>query len=160
MEKFLRFSSALNKYVAWLAMGMLTILVMVVLLAVFFRYVLGDSLPWSEEVARYLCVWVGFIGASVALNRRVHIGVEFFVDRLPPALKRRIKLAMEFVILGLLLFISYFGIELVFFQIPQRSSALLISMAWPYASVPAGTLLMIVQCLTLILEDWKKIRCS
>ena len=137
-------------------MVMLTILVIVVLIAVFFRYVLGDSLPWSEEVARYLCVWVGFIGASVALNRRVHIGVEFFVDRLPPAVKRRIKLAAEFVILGLLLFITYFGIELVIFQIPQRSSALLISMAWPYASVPAGTLLMIVQCLTLILEDWKR----
>lgn len=137
-------------------MVMLTILVIVVLIAVFFRYVLGDSLPWSEEVARYLCIWVGFIGASVALSRRVHIGVEFFVDRLRPELKRQIKLAAEFVMLGLLLFITYFGIELVIFQIPQRSSALLISMAWPYASVPAGTLLMIVQCLTLILEDWKR----
>ena len=137
-------------------MILLTILVLVVLIAVFFRYVLDDSLSWSEEVARYLCVWVGFIGASVALNRRVHIGVEFFVDRLPAPLKRRVKLAVEFVILGLLLFITYFGIELVVFQIPQRSSALLISMAWPYASVPVGTALMIVQCFTLILEDWKK----
>lgn len=156
MEKFCRFSSALNKYVAWVAMVLLTTLVLVVLVAVFFRYVLGDSLPWSEEVARYLCVWVGFVGASVALNRRVHIGVEFFVDRLPPTFKHRVKLAVEFVILGLLLFITYFGIELVVFQIPQRSSALLISMAWPYASVPAGTALMIVQCFNLILEDWKK----
>lgn len=156
MDKFSRFSSVLNKYVAWVAMILLTILVLVVLIAIFYRYVLGDSLSWSEEVARYLCVWVGFIGASVALNRRVHIGVEFFVDRLPPLLKRRIKLAAEWVILGLLLFITYFGIELVVFQIPQRSSALLISMAWPYASVPVGTSLMIVQCFNLILEDWKK----
>lgn len=156
MDKFFRFSSVLNKYVAWVAMILLTILVLVVLIAIFYRYVLGDSLSWSEEVARYLCVWVGFIGASVALNRRVHIGVEFFVDRLPPLLKRRIKLAAEWVILGLLLFITYFGIELVVFQIPQRSSALLISMAWPYASVPVGTSLMIVQCFNLILEDWKK----
>jgi TRAP-type transport system small permease protein len=156
VEKFSRFSSTLNKLVAWAAMTMLTILVVVVLVAVFFRYVLGDSLPWSEEVARYLCVWVGFIGASVALNRRVHIGVEFFVDRLSPALKRRVKTTVDFVILGLLLFITYFGIELVFFQIPQRSSALLISMAWPYASVPVGTSLMVIQCLNLILEDRKK----
>ena len=156
MENFRRFSGTLNKIVAWIAMLLLAILVSVVLVAVFFRYVLGDSLPWSEEVARYLCVWVGFIGASVALNRRVHIGVEFFVDRLPPALKRRVKLAVEFTVLGLLLFVTYFGIELVFFQIPQRSSALLISMAWPYASVPAGTSLMAVQCVHLILEDWKK----
>ena len=141
-------------------MVLLTVLVLVVLVAVFFRYVLGDSLPWSDEVARYLCVWVGFVGASVALNRRVHIGVEFFVDRLPAILKRRVKLVVEFVILGLLLFITYFGIELVVFQVPQRSSALLISMAWPYASVPVGTSLMIVQCLNLILEDWKKLRCS
>jgi TRAP-type C4-dicarboxylate transport system permease small subunit len=154
VEIFRRFSGALNKLVAWVAMSLLTILVLAVLVAVFFRYVLGDSLPWSEEVARYLCVWVGFIGASVALNRRVHIGVEFFVDRLPPSLKHRVKLAVEFVILGLLLFITWFGIELVFFQIPQRSSALLISMAWPYASVPVGTALMAVQCLNLILEDW------
>jgi TRAP-type transport system small permease protein len=160
VDKFCRFSSTLNKCVAWVAIVLLAVLVLVVLVAVFFRYVLGDSLPWSDEVARYLCVWVGFVGASVALNRRVHIGVEFFVDRLPAILKRRVKLVVEFVILGLLLFITYFGIELVVFQIPQRSSALLISMAWPYASVPVGTSLMIVQCLNLILEDWKKLRCS
>jgi TRAP-type C4-dicarboxylate transport system permease small subunit len=156
VDKFRLFASTLNKGVAWVAMSLLTILVGVVLVAVFFRYVLGNSLPWSEEVARYLCVWVGFIGASVALNRRVHIGVEFFVDRLQPEFKRRVKLAVDCVILGLLLFITYFGVELVFFQIPQRSSALLISMAWPYASVPVGTSLMVVQCLNLILEDWKK----
>jgi TRAP-type C4-dicarboxylate transport system permease small subunit len=51
--------------------------------------------------------------------------------------------------------ISYYGIELVIFQIPQQTSALLISMFWPYLSVPVGTLLMMIQCVSLLIEDWK-----
>jgi C4-dicarboxylate transporter DctQ subunit len=134
---------------------MLSILVIVVLLAVFFRYVLGDSLPWSEEVGRYLSVWVGFLGASVALRKRIHIGVDYFIDRLSKRGRRLLKLISEFTILVLLSVISYYGIELVIFQIPQKSPALLISMFWPYLSVPVGTLLMIIQCISLIIEDWK-----
>jgi TRAP-type C4-dicarboxylate transport system permease small subunit len=137
-------------------MMMLSILVIVVLLAVFFRYVLGDSLPWSEEVGRYLSVWVGFLGASVALSKRIHIGVDYFIDRIPKRERRLLKLISEFTILALLSVISYYGIELIIFQIPQKSPALLISMFWPYLSVPVGTLLMIIQCITLIIEDWKK----
>jgi TRAP-type C4-dicarboxylate transport system permease small subunit len=134
---------------------MLAILVIVVLMAVFFRYILGNSLPWSEEVGRYLSVWVGFLGASVALSKRIHIGVDYFIDRIPKTQRRLLKLVSEFTILILLGVISFYGIQLVIFQIPQKSPALLISMSWPYMSVPVGTLLMMIQCISLIIEDWK-----
>jgi TRAP-type C4-dicarboxylate transport system permease small subunit len=155
VEKYRTFASSLNTWVSRAAIGLLSILVLVVLMAVFFRYVLGNSLPWSEEVGRYLSVWVGFLGASVALSKRIHIGVDYVVDRLPKNQRRLLKLISEFTILILLGVISYYGIELVIFQIPQQTSALLISMFWPYLSVPVGTLLMMIQCVSLLIEDWK-----
>jgi len=155
VKKYQTFANSLNTWVARVAISLLSILVLVVLLAVFFRYVLSSSLPWSEEVGRYLSVWVGFLGASVALNKRIHIGVDYFIDRLPKRRRRLLKLISEITILILLGVISYYGIELVIFQIPQKSSALLISMFWPYLSVPVGTLLMMIQGVSLLIEDWK-----
>jgi len=155
VEKYRAFANSLNTWVSRVAICLLSILVLVVLIAVFFRYVLGNSLPWSEEVGRYLSVWVGFLGASVALSKRIHIGVDYFVDRLPRKQRRLLKLISETTILILLGIISFYGIELVVFQIPQKSPALLISMFWPYLSVPVGTLLMMIQGLSLLIEDWE-----
>ena len=50
---------------------------------VVFRYVIGYSLYWSEELARYLFVWVSFLGSVVALERGVHIGMDVVVAKLP-----------------------------------------------------------------------------
>jgi tripartite ATP-independent transporter DctM subunit len=53
-----------------------------VLVAVFFRYALNDSLVWSEEVARWFLMGTVFLGAALAYRRGVHIGLPYFPDRL------------------------------------------------------------------------------
>ena len=50
--------------------------VAVTLLQVVFRYVLGSSLSWSEELARYLFIWVIFLGVASAARRGQHMAVE------------------------------------------------------------------------------------
>ena len=55
---------------------------------VFFRYVLNHSLFWSEELARFLLIWLTFLGASVAYHRRAHPGIDTFSLRLPASFKK------------------------------------------------------------------------
>lgn len=50
-------------------------------LQVFFRYVLEEPLPWSEELARYLFVWAAFLAAAVTVGRNDHFSIPFFVER-------------------------------------------------------------------------------
>ena len=61
----------------------LLLMIVVVFFQVFFRYVIHYSLPWSEELARYLMTWVVFVGASMGAKEGVHIGVAAFVNIMP-----------------------------------------------------------------------------
>lgn len=67
-------------------------IVLIVLLAVFFRYILNHSLFWSDELVRYLFVWFTLIGASVTLREREHIQVEYFVGKLPLRMRNRVEM--------------------------------------------------------------------
>ncbi len=62
----------------WVAFALFWSLAIVVFLQFFTRYVLNDSLAWTEEIARYLLICVTFIGAGIAARKNTHIHVEFF----------------------------------------------------------------------------------
>lgn len=70
-------------------------LIFVVFLQFFTRYVLGDSTTWTEEIARYLLILVGFIGSVMAVRRGTHIMVEFFYHYMPAWLARLLNLCVE-----------------------------------------------------------------
>lgn len=83
----------------------LAIMVIIVFLNVFFRYVLDSGLTWSEELARYLFVWVIFLGAIVALKDKSHLGIDLLVGALPKFLQKVFFLVSNIVIIvALLLF--------------------------------------------------------
>jgi TRAP-type C4-dicarboxylate transport system permease small subunit len=106
--------------------ALLTILLLVVGAQIFARYVLNHSLFWSEELARYLFIYLVFLGAAIVLRRDGHIQVSFFVERFPLRLQRGV------VILGDLLMLGFTGI--VFTQ-----SVRLAVMVW---TVPTAALLI------------------
>ncbi|MCF7847540.1 MAG: TRAP transporter small permease [Kiritimatiellales bacterium] len=90
-------SIAADAVLACLSAGIVSI----VLTAVFFRYVLNHSLSWSDELVRYLFVWFTLLGAAVTLREREHIRVEYFVEKLPAPIRRRVDAAM---LVGICLF--------------------------------------------------------
>jgi TRAP-type C4-dicarboxylate transport system permease small subunit len=55
-------------------------------LQVFTRYVLGNPLSWTEEVARHLFIWMVFFGASAAIRDGTHVSIDLLVSRLPKGL--------------------------------------------------------------------------
>ncbi len=61
---------------------------LLVIMQVFCRYLLNSSLFWSEELARYMLVWLSFIGANVAYYRSLHPGVDLLTSRLTPCARQ------------------------------------------------------------------------
>ncbi|MCJ7829964.1 MAG: TRAP transporter small permease, partial [Desulfobacterales bacterium] len=66
------------------ALLLFALLLVVATAQVLFRYVLIMPLPWTEELARFLLVWVTFLGAASITRRKLHIAVEYFIARFPP----------------------------------------------------------------------------
>lgn len=125
-------------------LAMMTLLVAV---EVFLRYVVGTSLFFSEELARFLFVWVSFLAASLAVRSGVHVGLELFVQRLPPPGRRRLAILVQGPVLAFLAMVVVTGIAMVADSAGERSATLGVQMSWARAAVPVGGVLMFLQVL-------------
>ena len=129
---------------------MSSVMAIVILLQVFLRYVVKASLPWSEELARYLMVWIGMMGASLAMAEGRHVGVTILVDRARGVTKTLLMAVALLLILGFLCLMLTQGVVLTGNIWLQRSPAMNLPMVIPYAAVPLGALFMIIQTLLLL----------
>jgi TRAP-type transport system small permease protein len=153
-------SRVLNKADQVLAKGegitlilILSVMTLVVFLQVVFRYVLGRPLDWSEEMARYLFIWLSVLGAALGVQKGGHFGLDFFQRMTPGPGKRFLRILIHFV-MGVVVWVILFqGITLVQMTIPQESPAMSISMAWAYASLPTAAGLMAFHLLAALIKD-------
>ena len=104
-----RLFQRLIKLVEWWTMLLFVLMVVVVCLGVFYRYVLNAALVWYDEFASYLLVWLTFYGAVVATYRRRHIGFDLLVDRLTPKVRRFVELIGECFVLLFQWVLFYYG---------------------------------------------------
>src|SRR5436190_8910397 len=68
----------------WIAIVLFWSLAFIVFLQFFTRYVLNDSLAWTEEIARYGLMWLTFIGGAVVTRKKTHIAVELVSNVMKP----------------------------------------------------------------------------
>jgi TRAP-type C4-dicarboxylate transport system permease small subunit len=114
------------------------------LLGVVFRYIMLSPFEWTEEVARFLMLWLGFLAMNIALRRNQHIAINFFGDRLPPGLSRLIGYCVD-VLVGLFLYYLLKQGYLMTTRTLMTASTLNISMFWIYMAVPLGAFLTVIQ---------------
>lgn len=139
----------LTEYVLFL---MVAAMVVIVFAQVIFRFVLYASLPWSEEAARYIMVWISMLGAAIGIRRKGHIGVEAVVALLPPVLKKAVTALTTLVASGFFLGMVVYGVKVCRVVAAQESPAMEISMAIPYSSLVVGGALMLLYSLEELLN--------
>lgn len=134
----------------WALVALVTVMSVVVFLQVLYRYFLSQPLYWSEELARYVFVWIALLGAALSVRKKGHFGMDYLHMKLPAAARGWITgfiyCAMGIVILVLLAN----GILLVQKTVDQESPAMQISMGWAYACLPIGAALMLIHLLCII----------
>ncbi len=141
-------SAALRRGTELVMMVLMAFLVVVVVASVIFRYVLLSPLGWSEEVGRYVMIWLGFLGASLAVHQGLHVGVEFVLNWAPPRLAAWLWGVARAGVAAFLLIVMSYGFYLVANLWDQLSPVLEIRMTWPYLAIPVGSLLMLIQLAT------------
>lgn len=89
----------------------LTAVLFVVLWQVFARQVLGSTPGWSEETARLLMVWIGFLMTALGFREGAHIALTFVVNRFPPALRRVVLWLSPLLAVLFGLYLVYQGVQ-------------------------------------------------
>ncbi|WP_240776258.1 TRAP transporter small permease [Nitrincola alkalilacustris] len=131
-------------------LGMLA-LIGVITLQIISR-VFFNAVPWTEEIARFLLIWITFLGAALAFQRGRHIAVTFVVDTLPLGIKKVARILACLIIIGFMLSLVIIGYEYMQVQSFQKSPSLRWSMYYVYAIMPISAALMLFYALIDLLE--------
>ena len=123
-----------------------------VLLAVFYRYVLGDPLVWTEEFVVTLFGWMLFIGLASAFRTRMHIRIDVLLLVLPRRAWGILGAAAVLVTLATLLALAWFGVEQAMMLASNETPMLRISAAWGVAALPVGAALSCLHILRHAVE--------
>jgi TRAP-type transport system small permease protein len=140
------------KAINYLIAAILAVMVVLVFGNVFMRYAMNSGFTISEELSRWLFVWLTFLGAVVALRENAHLGTDMLVGKLGPTGKR--------MCMGLSLLLVLYCLWLVFkgsydqsvVNWDSTSAVMEVSMGWFYAS---GMAFAVLGAPILVLELWK-----
>ncbi len=154
------FFSFLDKFEDYSVALLYTTMVIVIFLQVFFRFVIKASLPWSEELARYIMAYAVFIGAAIAAKEGAHIGINVIVGALPRPFDKYMKGIAMFISFIFSVLLVYLSVIIVMFLMKtgQKSPALLIPIWVAYFSVPLGAFLMSIRFLQTTYLHFKEER--
>ena len=105
---------------------------------------MGDPLIWTDELARFLMVWLAVLGWIVASRQRLHVRIRFFQDLLPARGHRAVELAIQLAMALFGALILAYGVGLVAKNRDLEATTLPISMAWMYLPLlPAGAVTLV-----------------
>lgn len=149
-----RWSLALNRVVEITCVALLVLLVLDVWLGVLVRYVIPLPLTFTEELARYLMIWMALLAVSSGIAHREHIGVEFVFGRLPARLRR--WLAIAFNLIAFLFFFALFWYGLGFASRGFSRVTMIYSIpkGYPYIGVPLAAFMACVQLALMGVHDY------
>ncbi|MEQ6917994.1 TRAP transporter small permease [Halomonas aquatica] len=138
----------------YLTLGIFWLLALDVFLQFFTRYVLGNSIAWTEEMARYLLVMVGFMGGTMAVRKGSHIAVEFFYRYMPWWMARMASTLVDLINIAFFAAMVWITIKLA-----DLTSALMTSVDIPksylYYIVMLGFVLMLVRAVQVAIRHWR-----
>ena len=119
-------------------------LFVIVVFAVIGRYAFGRSLTWTEEVPRYLLIWISFLGAAACVARREHVGFDVLFNKFPAPVRRWLGAAIGALIVGFGWIVFRYGIVFVKDFGPDMMETIPYTNYWYYVAVPISGALLIL----------------
>ena len=155
MTSFLdRTSDRINRGVEFALFGLGLAMALTVATQVFYRYVLNQSLFWSEELARFMLVWLTFLGTSVAYKRQAHPGVDILTRRLTPSRRKAAAVVTHLLSLGFFLIMIVYGIHFAHFVRLQISPALTLPKWIILSIIPFSGVILFIHGLTFLAAEF------
>jgi TRAP-type transport system small permease protein len=128
--------SGILKIIRYAVIVLACILVITVFVNVVFRYFFHLPLAWSDEAARFLLIWLTFLGAVLANARNEHMQLDLLVKKMPVKIGQVVRIIAYLVIMYILYILINGGFIVVLENLNWKSSALEIPYGYIYSVVP------------------------
>ncbi len=153
-EKAIHLSRRLNWFVERLCVLLMVLLVVDVWLGVLARYVIPVQMTFTEELARYIMIWMALIAVSSGISHREHIGVLVLFERFPAPFRKWLAVAFDILAFGFFALIFFYGIGMVERGFGRFTMIEGIPKAYPFMGVPLAGALACIQLLLVAIHDF------
>ncbi len=142
------------------AVALICVMTIILFIQVIARRIFNSSLSWSEELARYLFIWLIYISISMGAKQMAHLKVEAFLGIFPKKLRPYVVILSEILVLLFAVIIVYYGFILLQRQISlgQTSAALRIPMWIVYLAPVIGFAMTAVRQVQIIVFRVKQLK--
>lgn len=148
--------AVIQRLVAALVFLLFATMVVLVFAQVYTRFLTNRSLTWSEELSRFLMVWMVFLSSALTFRKGGHITVDNLVKALPPTVNRVASMVASLLMLVFLVILLWGSTIVLPTTAMQKSPANNIVMAYVYAAIPLSALLMSVDVIRNFVRSVKK----
>lgn len=137
----------------WFAIILVALIAIIVSASVIFRYGFNNSIAWAEDAAKFLMVWLAFIGAPLGFRHGAHVSIEL-LPPLPAFARRMVRVLVHAIVLALMMMLAWYGWQ---FSWNGRNQVALtigdLSMFWIFVCMPIGAVIMALVALELMLRQ-------
>lgn len=140
----------------YVALFLFWVLAGVVFAQFFSRYVLNDSIAWTEEIARYLLIAVAFTGAPIAVRKNTHIHVEFFYRFINRPVARAMSTLVDIIRVVFFAYASVISFKMIKIMHVQYMTSLDVPMSVIYVVVLGGFVLMTMRAVQVLVRHWRQ----
>ena len=133
----------------WVLILMLTAMAVIVGYNISLRYLTSHSLPWADEAARYLMIWLTFSGAGLILRTGGHVAITNLQDVIPSTAQKLLRALIVLTLLGFFVFMVQVGWQYAQRMQYQVTPALRLPFSYIYAAMPVGFGLLIAHLLLI-----------
>jgi len=161
MKSLVVLKKILDRSLETLVVIVMAVLVLDVLWQVFARLVLKNPSTVTEEVATFMLVWAALLGAAVAMGRGAHLGIDYFVGKLPARAKLATEVLVFFAVAAFSLLVMVVGgADLVAsnFELGQVSPALHVNMGYVYLAVPISGFFLTLYAIMGLVERLQRFK--
>ncbi|MDV6318150.1 TRAP transporter small permease [Chromohalobacter sp. HP20-39] len=142
-----------NRLIGWGLVILLLVMTVLICWQVFARFVIGDPLYFSEEIARFSMLWLTFLGAGYAFRKSRLISVDIVLEYAGPWLSRFMRVLVVLVSLVFAFILIKYGLDIVDRVSFQTAPSTRVSMMWPYLSVPVGGIVIMINAVGLLIDE-------
>lgn len=145
----------IDQVLGWVLMVLMAVMVLDVTWQVITRFVLSAPSSLTEEIARFLLVWIGLLGAAYAFRVRAHLGLDLLTTNLPPKAQWRTEVAVNVICFAFAAVVMVFGgfkLVALTLDLQQLSPALQVPMGYIYTVIPLSGILICLFAVDHILQ--------
>jgi len=140
-----RLFKGLRSVLYWFSVAAMSVMLIVIFAQVISRYVFNWTPEWSEELARYLFVWVTFIGSALIMGESGHLAVQFVPNHFKgTAVGKALEVLINLCGYVFIFILFFQGAKMTRVMTFQISPGMEIPMSWVYAVIPLSSALMLL----------------